>query len=99
MTRNAHHRLALVAAAITAAALLPASAGADPGLTSTARGSTELVHGWQIQSSAVAVGAGPQISRPGYSTAGWFSLSQPETIMAGLLENGKFPDIFSSTNI
>jgi exo-1,4-beta-D-glucosaminidase len=62
-------------------------------------GSGDLVHGWKIQSSAVVTDSGAAISRPDYSTDGWLPISQPETLMAGLLENGRFPDIFRSNNL
>lgn len=49
---------------------------------------SSLVSGWTIQSSAVVHDSGAEISRPGYSTEGWLPLSEPETLMAGLIENG-----------
>src|SRR2546428_14044757 len=94
--------LAWAAAVMVAAALPPAVAGADvTGDVNSvdARATSDLTHGWKIQSSAVATGSGADVSQPGYNTTGWFPLSQPETIMAGLLENGKFPDIFHSNNL
>lgn len=90
-------RLALVTAMILATSLLPGITAAEE--QTDAGGSTELVHGWKIQSSAVAAGAGAEISRPGYQTAGWLPLSQPETLMAGLLENGRFPNVFFGENL
>src|SRR2546423_338147 len=96
MKRTPRH-LAIVSALLIGIATVPA-AGAGAAEPATA-GPGELVHGWQIQSSAVAKDSGAKVSRPGYSTAGWLSLSQPETLMAGLLENGRFPDIFKSTNL
>ncbi|WP_163509191.1 glycosyl hydrolase 2 galactose-binding domain-containing protein [Fodinicola acaciae] len=84
--------------------LLPAAAwgtntsGADTVLGS-ATGTTELTKGWTVQSSAVAKETGDQVSLPGYSTAGWLKLSKPETLMAALLENGRYPDIFYSNNL
>src|SRR5689334_1353299 len=98
MTRSPIRHLALVATAIVAAALPPAVAAADVTAVD-ASATSDLVHGWKIQSSAVATGSGAEISQPGYAAAGWFPISQPETVMAGLLENGKFPDIFHSNNL
>ncbi|MEV4316676.1 beta-mannosidase [Actinocrispum sp. NPDC049592] len=69
----------------------PASAGHDT--------QPDLVRGWKIQSSAVAGSDGAAISQPGYSTAGWLPISRPETLMAGLVENGRYPDIFKSDNL
>src|SRR6185437_16347598 len=60
---------------------------------------TPLTKGWKIQSSAVVAEDGAAVSDPGYATAGWLPISQPETLMAGLLENGRYPDIFFSHNL
>src|SRR4051812_2848291 len=62
-------------------------------------GAGELVQGWKIQSSAVVRDAGAVISRADYRTDGWLPISRPETLMAGLLENGRFPDVFRSDNL
>lgn len=90
-------RLALVVATVLTIGLLPGVSVGDEQVEAGA--STELVHGWKIQSSAAATGTGAEISRPGYSTAGWLPISQPETLMAGLLENGRFPNIFFGENL
>ncbi len=65
-------------------------AGAAPAGAAT----TDLVTGWQIRSSAGVAAPGRVISTPAYSTAGWLPISQPETLMAGLLENGRYPGVF-----
>src|SRR2546427_2102073 len=92
--RFLYRSIGLAAAGLATVALAPASAApasAAPA-ASQARaehpsdsGSTELIHGWQIQSSAVATSSGAEVSQPGYSTAGWLPISRPETLMAGLL--------------
>lgn len=61
--------------------------------------SEDLVHGWKIRSSAEVTATGAEVSRPGFGTDGWLPLTKPETLMAGLLENGQFPDIFYSNNL
>jgi len=63
------------------------------------QGLGELLRGWKVQSSSVATEPGETVSQPGYSTAGWLPISQPETVMAALLENGRYPDIFKSDNL
>jgi exo-1,4-beta-D-glucosaminidase len=45
-----------------------------------------------MQSSAKVSGAGTEISRPGYTASGWYRIGQPETVLAGLVENGVYPD-------
>ena len=84
----------VVAFSALAAAPSPASASAG-----RFAGTSDLTAGWKIQSSAVATGSGAAISKPGYSTAGWLPISRPETLMAGLVENGRYPDIFYSDNL
>ncbi|SDZ35612.1 Glycosyl hydrolases family 2 [Amycolatopsis xylanica] len=89
--------ISFFSAVVTGVALL--SAPPLDATESTSQGFGELVHGWKIQSSSVATETGDVVSRPGYSTAGWLRVSQPETVMAGLLENGRYPDIFTSKNL
>jgi exo-1,4-beta-D-glucosaminidase len=84
--------LGIVGAATPRAVVASASASAFPG-------TSDLTSGWKIQSSAVATDSGAVISDPGYSTADWLPISKPETLMAGLLENNRYPDIFFSNNL
>ena len=97
MKRLTRSYLAIGTATVLALGMLPAAVPAEP-LTEFS-GSTDLVNGWRIQSSARAAGTGAEISRPGYSTAGWLPISRPETLMAGLLENGRYPNIFFGENL
>ncbi|MCO6005107.1 hypothetical protein NE236_08935 [Actinoallomurus purpureus] len=84
----------------TGAGVAPIAATPVPGATSAAPSSAaELNSGWKIQSSAVAGGSGATISRPDYATTGWLPISSPETVMAGLLENGRYPNVFYSDNL
>jgi hypothetical protein len=96
MTRPNRSFLAICTTAIVTVGLLATPAAAEP---VSAGGSAELVHGWKIQSSAIDGATGAEISRPGHSTAGWLPISQPETLMAGLLENGRHPNIFFGENL
>jgi hypothetical protein len=64
-----------------------------------APGDLELENGWQIRSSARLRAPGRVISDPGYATAGWLPISRPETLMAGLLENGRYPGVFYSNRL
>ena len=106
-------RIALLAVAIMGLSGLPAgSAHAGAGTSVVPAGwraehdagdstgtTATLTSGWKIQSSAVATDTGAVISDPAYPTSGWLPISQPETLMAGLLENGQYPDIFFSNNL
>jgi len=60
--------------------------------------------GWQVQSSAIAVQDGSQISSPGFATAGWLRVKPddagaPGTEIGALLQNGACPDVFYSDNM
>ncbi|WP_163569853.1 glycosyl hydrolase 2 galactose-binding domain-containing protein [Fodinicola feengrottensis] len=93
--------MAVLASVLLAAGMLPATAWAGPAdtLHGTAQGTTDLTKGWAVQTSAVATATGDKISDPGYSTAGWLPISRPETEMAALLENGRYPNVFYSNNL
>ena len=99
MTASIRH-LALAATVFLGVAMQPnvniagQSSGVAPGTHST-----ELTHGWKIQSSAAVTNSAAEISQPGFRTDGWLPISQPETLMAALLENGRYPNIFFSKNL
>ncbi len=77
-------------ALLAAACALPAPAAAD---------TTDLAAGWRIQSSALVADSGAAVSSPGYPASGWIALSRPQTLMAGLVENGDYPDVFRADNL
>src|SRR2546422_6375818 len=58
-----------------------------------------LAAGWTIQSSAAAAEKGDSISRPGFSTAGWHQASVPGTVVAALVEEGQFPNLYTGMNL
>jgi exo-1,4-beta-D-glucosaminidase len=47
-----------------------------------------LRQGWQLRSSAEVTAGGAEISRPGYSTAGWTAATVPTTVLAALVASG-----------
>jgi exo-1,4-beta-D-glucosaminidase len=59
---------------------------------------TAVAH-WEIQSSAKAQDSGAEVSSAGYSTAEWYPVSGRATVMAGLLENGKYENVFNGDNL
>ncbi len=59
---------------------------------------TPIAH-WQIQSSAKAQQGGADVSSAGFSTDGWYPVSGRATVMAGLIENGKYDNVFYSDNL
>ena len=62
-------------------------------------GSITAIAHWQIQDSAKAQQGGAAISADSFSTAGWYPVSGRATVMAGLLENGKYKNVFYSDNL
>ena len=49
-----------------------------------------LKDGWQMQSATRLTDAGAVISQAGYTTADWYKVSVPTTIIAGLLANKQY---------
>jgi exo-1,4-beta-D-glucosaminidase len=62
-------------------------------------GSATAIPRWQIQSSAKAQQSGAAVSSAGFSTRGWHPVSGRATVMAGLLENGTYQDVFYGDNL
>ena len=74
-------------AAYAATAFAPTQIAGQPGQV------TPIAH-WQIQSSAKAQEGGAEISNADFSTKGWHPVSGRATVMAGLMENGKYKNVF-----
>src|SRR5690242_7701682 len=60
--------------------------------SSFSQGKTEnfdmvLHDGWNMQSSQTATATGNKISQQNFNTTGWYNVSVPTTIIAGLLAN------------
>jgi exo-1,4-beta-D-glucosaminidase len=73
-------------------AFAPTQVGGDGG------SATAIAH-WQIQSSAKAQQSGAEVSSAGFSTQDWYPVSGRATVMAGLLENGTYKNVFYSDNL
>lgn len=87
------------AAAQSAAAVAPAPQPQDVIAVAGSPGISTPISYWMIQSSALAQEGGEKISRPSYSTLHWLPVSAHATVMAGLIENRKYPDIFHGLNL
>ncbi|MBD8879448.1 glycoside hydrolase family 2 [Rhodanobacter sp. 7MK24] len=95
------HALCTVTALAMAASAAPAHAQATYATAQLAGGagtSTAIGH-WLIQDSAKAQQGGAEISSSGFPTKGWYPVSGRATVMAGLLENGTYKDVFHSDNL
>ena len=92
--------LALLAAGITAAAVAAVEVPAPVAVAGGA-GSVVPISGWEIQSSTLAQQSpvdpavtGALISRPGFDTRGWHPAGATATVMAGLVGDGTYRDLF-----
>ncbi len=58
-----------------------------------------LSEGWLIQASANVGSRGESISRLGFDTRDWSAVSVPSTVLATLVEKGKYPDPYTGMNL
>jgi exo-1,4-beta-D-glucosaminidase len=58
-----------------------------------------LKTGWAIQSSAKVQEKGDAISRAGFVTDGWHTVTVPNTVVGALVENGTYPDPYFGMNL
>jgi exo-1,4-beta-D-glucosaminidase len=86
-------------ALLTHASLAPAEGVFSPTRVGGDAGSATAIAHWQIQSSAKAQQSGAEVSSGGYSTREWYPVSGRATVMAGLLENGTYNNVFYSDNL
>src|SRR5438105_14658836 len=61
--------------------------------------STELKTGWALRSATNVTDMGATISQPGYAPTGWYPISLPSTVLAGLVANNVYQNIYFSTNL
>ncbi len=97
-------RVAIVALAVVilgsaiAAAVVPAATRRSVEFGG-APSRTGLDEGWSIQSSA-GVDAPPEaVSHPGFSTTGWYPVTLPSTVLAGLVANHQYQNLYVGTNL
>jgi exo-1,4-beta-D-glucosaminidase len=86
-------------AALAATSLACAASAFAPTPVDAEAGSATAIAHWQIQSSAKAQQSGAEVSATGFSTQGWYPVSGRATVMAGLLENGKYQNVFYGDNL
>jgi exo-1,4-beta-D-glucosaminidase len=58
-----------------------------------------LENGWYIQSSAKCKQPGETISTPNFSVEGWYKTSVPTTVLAALVKNNIYKDIYFAKNL
>ncbi len=90
-------KLLAVFAALTSAGLACADGAYAPTSVDASAGTVTAIEHWQ--SSAKAQESGAEISSAGFSTHDWYSVSGRATVMAGLLESGKYDNVFYGDNL
>jgi exo-1,4-beta-D-glucosaminidase len=58
-----------------------------------------LAEGWTLQSSAKVKDKGEAISLPSFKPDGWYPITVPSTVVAGLVKNKVLPDPYFGMNI
>jgi exo-1,4-beta-D-glucosaminidase len=80
--------------------LLTVNAFAQPrALAGRAGGTIALRENWRLQSSAKIKEQGDAISKAEFRTLGWYPTTVPSTVMAALVENKLYPDLFFGMNL
>jgi exo-1,4-beta-D-glucosaminidase len=59
----------------------------------------ELASRWTLQSSCLANATGEQISKSGFSAAGWHHTVVPSTVVAALVADGTYPNPYVADNL
>ncbi len=71
-------------------------AAASPRLTI---GTTELTDGWALRAADEVSDPGDSIATVGYPTTGWHPVTLPSTVLAGLVADGLYPNIYRGSNL
>jgi exo-1,4-beta-D-glucosaminidase len=61
--------------------------------------STELTSGWALRSAGNVSDSGATISQVGYGTTGWNPVTLPSTVLAGLVANNVYQNIYFGQNL
>src|SRR4051812_6532058 len=62
-------------------------------------GSTELTGGWSLHSATGVSATGATLSQVGFSTSRWYPIALPSTLLAGLVANNVYQNIYFGTNL
>ena len=79
--------------------LIIASATLVFGCTKPEPSVLQMKGNWEIQSSAKLSDNGTQISSSNYRPTGWYPVTVPTTVLAGLVENKVYPDPYYGENL
>ena len=76
--------------------------GTGPSAAASARltiGSHELTEGWTLQAANEVTDPPDSIATAGYPATGWHPVTLPSTVLAGLVADGVYPNIYRGTNL
>jgi exo-1,4-beta-D-glucosaminidase len=93
------YQRALAALLLTVTAVLAIGVLGTGGASAATVGSTELTSGWALRTAAGLADTGATISQVGYPAAGWSPVTLPSTVLAGLVANNVYTDIYAGTNL
>jgi len=88
-----------VLAALAAGPLAGAATAFAPTRVDGGAGSRTAIADWEIQTTSKAQQSGAEVSFAGFATAGWYPVSGRATVIAGLLENGAYKNVFFGENL
>jgi exo-1,4-beta-D-glucosaminidase len=96
-----HRLLAILLLTLTLVLVIGiGSSGKAAAVTTAATvGSSELSTGWALRSANEVTDTGATISQVGYGTAGWHPVSLPSTVLAGLVADNVYQNIYFGTNL
>ena len=81
------------------AAILVLSAAAAAGAVERGANTLPLAKGWTLQSSAQVKDPGEVVATPAFKAEGWYPITVPSTVVAGLVANKVYPDPYFGMNI
>ena len=93
---------ALAALALLVSMLACSSGARSPGASSPGPvtiKATELTDGWALRSADEVPDPGTAIATVGYPVTGWHPVKLPSTVLAGLVADGVYPDLYRGTNL
>lgn len=76
-----------------------ASCGESPSNVNVNTPPPRLTEDWLIQSSAVCKETGETVSTPVFNPEGWYGTRVPSTVLAALVNNGVYKDIYFGRNL
>lgn len=62
-------------------------------------GGRTVIPSWRMQSATAAPQGGETLSAPDFDDRGWYLVGARSTVLAGLVANGRYPDLNRSTNL